>query len=158
VGWIFWRVFGSTYSLDPEGVFEDLVETLDRLGIKPNNSASISNRWTEHRIITDSQEPSQTEIGAVSDSLIIPVKDALALGDRLVLRYIDKPDTRPLIYVLTEEQSDTRRGLLNIHSPLAKQLAEVDVGDEFTFKAGASEHRILFVAKQSAGSMATAAE
>jgi hypothetical protein len=167
VGWVFWRVFGSTYSLDPDGVFDDLIQTLDRMEIKPNDATSSPGVWTEHRILSVSEEnlfdaDDETDVSAGSSS---PVQEPrategsnLSLGDRIVIRYIDKPDSRPVFYVLTNNPSDDKTGLLNIQSPLAKLLAEMDVGDEFLFNAGANEQRILFVAKQPLESMAAAAE
>ncbi|HVT28523.1 MAG TPA: AAA domain-containing protein, partial [Lacipirellulaceae bacterium] len=164
VGWVFWRVFGSAYSLDPDGVFEDLVQTLERLGIKPNEARPIAGRWTEHRVVSTAQESplAEDEVAIASDppSVVVPLlnEEKLELGDKIVLRYIDKPDSKPVSYVLTDKPSVPHAGLLNIHSPLAKQLAEIDVGDEFEFRIDASEQRILYVAKQSVGSMAAAAE
>jgi len=49
VGWTFWRCFGSDYMIDTEGVFSDLVATLDRHGIKPIGHADEPHRFTEHR-------------------------------------------------------------------------------------------------------------
>ena len=166
VGWIFWRVFGSTYSLDPDGVLDDLIQTLERLGITPEGTAVSAARWTEHRTISPSIPILVTEASDKSHSPgqiepltePVPMDVGLIAGDRIVLRYIDKPDARPISYVITNEPSDPMSGLLHIRSPLAKHLAEIDVGDEFVFQAGGSEQRILFVAKQSMASMAAAAE
>jgi hypothetical protein len=55
VGWVFWRCFGSNFSIDPEGVLDDLVQTLERMEIKPIGSESSTHRFTAHRIITASQ-------------------------------------------------------------------------------------------------------
>jgi very-short-patch-repair endonuclease len=166
VGWRFWRVFGSTYSLDPDGVLNDLIQTLDQLGIKSGVPKELAGRWTEHRTI--SATASELDFGVNDDDSIFgdaPSSDGssleaadLSIGDRIVLRFIDKSDSRPIFYVVTNAQSDAKAGLLNIGSPLAKQLAEVDVGDEFSFGAGDLEQRILFVAKQPALSTAMAAE
>ena len=167
VGWIFWRVFGSTYSLDPDGVFDDLIQTLDRMEIKPNDAISSPGVWTEHRIISipengflqaGSGTEAPTESLSPTSAPTVAESGGLALGDRVIIRYIDKPDSRPVVYVLTNKPSDDKAGLLNILSPLAKQLAELDVGDEFVFNAGTNEQRILFVEKQSGDTIAAAAE
>src|SRR5713226_2370633 len=34
VGWRFWRCFASSYYRDPDGVLNDLLETLTRMGIE----------------------------------------------------------------------------------------------------------------------------
>src|SRR5271165_3036042 len=49
VGWTFWRCFGSNYSLDREGALDDLIQTLDRMGIKPIGGKSPERKYTEHR-------------------------------------------------------------------------------------------------------------
>ncbi|HEX2240764.1 MAG TPA: AAA domain-containing protein, partial [Actinomycetota bacterium] len=51
VGWVFWRVWGSHWSSDRQGCLHDLVDTLDRLGIKPLGAEPVAHRWTEHRLI-----------------------------------------------------------------------------------------------------------
>jgi very-short-patch-repair endonuclease len=49
VGWNFWRCFGSNYSLDPDGVLADLIETLDRMNIKPVELGAVSRGFSQHR-------------------------------------------------------------------------------------------------------------
>ena len=51
VGWAFWRCFGSNYSLDREGVLDDLFQTLDRMDIKPVGGTISGSRYTEHRVV-----------------------------------------------------------------------------------------------------------
>jgi len=49
VGWVFWRCWGSTYSIDPDGCIGDLVNTLTSMGINPTGSKSDKNIYTEYR-------------------------------------------------------------------------------------------------------------
>jgi very-short-patch-repair endonuclease len=158
VGWIFWRVFGSTYSLDPNGVFDDLIATLERMGINPSESTASPTRWSEHRTIAARSVVTSEELdrdlhhfteSAINIESAMPDSIPLSLGDRVVVRFIDKPDSKPIYFMLTNEQTDQRSGLLNIQSPLAQRLSEIDVGEEFSFEADGNEQRILFVAKQS---------
>lgn len=56
LGWIFWRVWGSHWSSDREGCVSDLINTLNRLGIKPLGAAPVAYRWTEHRLVVSSAD------------------------------------------------------------------------------------------------------
>lgn len=49
VGWVFWRCWGSSYTLNPDACFKDLVSTLNSLGIKPKDSKVEKNIYTEYR-------------------------------------------------------------------------------------------------------------
>ena len=60
VGWTFWRCFGSNWSLDRDGVLEDLIQTLQRNEIYPIGAASAPSQYTEHR----------TTRGLLDDSLV----------------------------------------------------------------------------------------
>ncbi|KKL50124.1 hypothetical protein LCGC14_2308650, partial [marine sediment metagenome] len=50
VGWVFWRCWGSSYTLNPDGCFNDLIATLNSMGIQPVDSIERSNIFTEYRI------------------------------------------------------------------------------------------------------------
>ena len=50
VGWKFWRCWGSSYTLDPDECINDLIETLDSMGIQPVGDISCPNIFTEFRI------------------------------------------------------------------------------------------------------------
>ena len=79
LGWVFWRVWGSHWSADPDGCLADLVDTLERLGIKPLGAEAIAYKWTEHRIIGGAPEgilaqPSETQLaktGAATDEVSV---------------------------------------------------------------------------------------
>ena len=62
VGWTFWRCWGSSYALDPGGCIDDLVTTMNGMGIKPVNKSSHKNIYTEFREIrNENNEPYVTE-------------------------------------------------------------------------------------------------
>ena len=48
-GWIFWRVFGSQWNTETEFWWQDLVSTLERLGIEPIGAEATNEVFTEHR-------------------------------------------------------------------------------------------------------------
>jgi very-short-patch-repair endonuclease/transcription elongation GreA/GreB family factor len=57
VGWKFWRCWGSSFYLNPDECMEDLVQTLQTMGIEPFSSDNTdSNHYTEHRVIGIEQE------------------------------------------------------------------------------------------------------
>jgi hypothetical protein len=54
VGWRFWRCFASSFYREPDGVLNELVEMLTRMGIEPVGKSETSRperRFTEHRMI-----------------------------------------------------------------------------------------------------------
>ena len=70
------------------------------------------------------------------------------------MRFIDKPDSRPNYFVVTNDKTDPNAGSLNILSPLAQRLTEIEVGEEFTFETEGPE-QILFAAKLSEAAIVT---
>lgn len=50
VGWKFWRCWGSSYTVDPEGCINDLVNVLNDMQINPYNKSKTKNIYTEQRI------------------------------------------------------------------------------------------------------------
>jgi very-short-patch-repair endonuclease len=71
VGWRFWRCWGSSYLMDPEGCRDDLKQTLTSMDIEPLGSAVGPTMYTEHRIakpkVPEAEalfEPEQRELAA----------------------------------------------------------------------------------------------
>jgi len=56
VGWQFWRCWGSSYTIDPEGCIDDLINVLNNMQIFPCESSSGSNIYTEQRIYEEKRE------------------------------------------------------------------------------------------------------
>ncbi len=50
VGWQFWRCWGSSYTIDPEGCIDDLIGVLNRMQILPCEGSSSANIYTEQRV------------------------------------------------------------------------------------------------------------
>lgn len=158
VGWVFWRCFGSNYSLDREGVLDDLFQTLDRMEIKPVGAADTGSSYTEHRVIRvtrDMSEPNNNDPdGASSTSfaeepaVIQAGKESdigLAIDDRVLIRYLDDPRARPEFYRLGNQASDPLNGLLCLTSPLARALSEASPGDEITLNIGGQDRPLLYM-------------
>src|SRR5947208_39653 len=51
VGWRFWRCWGSSYRLDPDGCLGDLVCSLQAMGIEPLGAVDTPTIWTEFRTL-----------------------------------------------------------------------------------------------------------
>lgn len=56
VGWKFWRCWGSSYTIDPEGCIEDLVGVLNSMQIYPCESSNGANIYTEQRVYEKEEE------------------------------------------------------------------------------------------------------
>lgn len=57
VGWQFWRCWGSSYTIDPDGCIDNLVSVLNSMQILPCKSYSTANIYTEYRVYQKEIEP-----------------------------------------------------------------------------------------------------
>ena len=169
VGWTFWRCFGSNYSLDPEGVFGDLLATLERMKIYPVEREAMGRGFSEHR--TQRAKPAEVPPGEPSSaSDIIPPfvlpgeqetagtqepESQLREGDRVIIRYLDVEPSRPEFYTISTTDDDRINGYLLVTSPLGQALAGGgSPGDELTFLEGGRERAFLFVSLETASAQA----
>jgi very-short-patch-repair endonuclease len=160
VGWTFWRCFGSNFSLDQEGVVDDLIQTLDRMEIRPVGAVPVARSYTLHRVIpaergeitesghevgpgTMKQPTGGSEPKELRDD---EVEERLVVGDRVMIRYIDDERARSESYILSDKIDDPKNGVLLLSSPLGKALSEAAPGDEFTVCEDDRERTVLFVA------------
>ena len=140
VGWRFWRCFASSFYRDPEGVLNDLVETLTRMGIEPPGKSETGRpkrRFTEHRTIEPAAaEPSAPgevagiDLGALQDETADTAGTAagIGLGDKVVLLFSD--DQKRISVRLSEGDNDLEKGRLAIGSPLGRAILGAEEGDE----------------------------
>jgi very-short-patch-repair endonuclease len=141
VGWRFWRCFASSFYRDPEGMLNDLVETLTRMGIEPPGKSETGRperRFTEHRTIEPAAaEPSaQGEVAGIDLSALedesadaaAPSAAGIGLGDKVVLLFSD--DQKRISVRLSEGGNDLKKGRLAIGSPLGKAILGAEEGDE----------------------------
>ena len=56
VGWQFWRCWGSSYTIDPEGCIDDLVGVLSNMKIFPCKGSSNTSVYTEQRVYEKKRE------------------------------------------------------------------------------------------------------
>jgi hypothetical protein len=159
VGWTFWRCFGSNFHLDQEGVVDDLIQTLDLMEIKPVGAVPLTRNYTQHRIVPaeDTETKGTDDVGSgnlKSTETVSPVskgqrddtEEKLAVGDRVIIRYIDDERARPESYTLSDKNNDPKNGVLSLLSPLGRALSEAALGDELSVRDGDRERTVLFVA------------
>lgn len=142
VGWRFWRCFASSYYRDPDGVLNDLLETLTRMGIEPLAEGETSRpqgRFTEHRVVERAGAP---ELSAVSqaagvdpNAFEVGIVDTplsslagVALGDKVVLLFSD--DQKRVSARLWEGIDDLEKGRLSVSSPIGSAILGAEEGDE----------------------------
>jgi hypothetical protein len=140
VGWRFWRSFASSFYRDPDGVLNELVEMLTRMGIEPVGKSETSRperQFTEHRTINPfaAEQPLSAVVSGIDlDGLAAMageatlVATAIGLGDKVVLLFSD--DHRRISARLTEGANDLEKGRLSVSSPLGKSILGADEGDE----------------------------
>jgi len=141
VGWRFWRCFASSFYRDPEGVMNDLFETLTRIGIEPPGKSETSRperRFTEHRTIEPAAaEPSAPEeaagidLSALEDETgdaAVAAAAGIGLGDKVVLLFSD--DQKRISARLSEGVNDIEKGRLAGGSPLGRAILGAEEGDE----------------------------
>lgn len=160
------RCFGSNYRIDPEAVMDDLIQTLDRMQIKPIGRESVNRSFSEHRVIPPvadtSEEAAATHAGgAISVAALRADLDTsmngaeeeyrLVRGDRVVVRYLDVEPSRPEFFTMSDIADDPMNGYLLLSSPLGQALSQGSPGDELSFQDGG---RILFVSLETVSAQA----
>ena len=70
-GWTFWRCFASTWKLDQERILQDLVETLNKMGIQPQTGQHMHSDQVESRVWL--RPEGNTIIDNVSDDNVIEI-------------------------------------------------------------------------------------
>jgi very-short-patch-repair endonuclease len=157
VGWRFWRCFASSFYRDPDGVLNDLVEMLIRMGIEPIGKGETSRpewRFTEHRTI--GPPPAQTEesrpedaginLSALEDAAteaVGPAAAGIGLGDRVVLEYSD--DHKRISVRMFESGNDPEKGRLAITSPLGRAILGTEEGDEVELRLEDGRQRKVLI-------------
>jgi very-short-patch-repair endonuclease len=132
MNWIFWRCWGSSFARDPEGCMADLIDTLEKQGIKPIGRSEGVQPFTERRVldanqILGSKKGNETVDADASDDFA----DArLAAGDSITIVFDDEPN-RLYQLLLVEGESDLSIGQVSIHDETGKQLRDSQTDDEF---------------------------
>jgi hypothetical protein len=156
VGWRFWRCFASSYYRDPDGVLNDLVEMLTRMGIEPfgkGETGRSAGRFTEHRTIgpppirAEEFNPGAADLGAALEEAAAEVAGSVAagigIGDKVVLVFSD--DHKRMSVRLFESGTDPEKGRVAIGSPLGKAIFGAEEGDEVELHLENGQQRKLLI-------------
>jgi very-short-patch-repair endonuclease len=158
VGWTFWRCFGSDYMIDTDGVFSDLVATMEARGIRPIGHTDEAYKFTEHRTVghdVETKTGDDPDIADEKDDIAVAVQSfasgpPLDVGDRIILKFLDRENAKPEFFEVVEGQSDETNGLLGLSSTLANALSRAEPEDEITVQLEGETRRLMFVARESA--------
>jgi transcription elongation GreA/GreB family factor len=164
-----WRCFGSNYRIDPEAVMDDLIQTLDRMQIKPIGRETVNRSFSEHRVIPPVADTSGAtaamhaggaiSVAALRADLDISSNGAeaeyrLVIGDRVVIRYLDVEPSRPEFFTMSDIADDPLNGYLLLSAPLGQALSQGSPGDELSFQEGNRERAVLFVSLETVSAQA----
>jgi very-short-patch-repair endonuclease len=143
VGWRFWRCWGSSFRLDPDGCFDDLVRTLGSLGIDPMASIEAQPMWTEFRTVVPPEQNEIDEITIPPDASMGPIPAILAradeesgntieIGDRVQVQVSE--DARVRVITLTADRNDPDLGIISVHHPAGAALLGAQEEEEIEFE------------------------
>ena len=140
VGWRFWRCWGSSFYLDPDGCMEDLVATLDRNGIDKSDDAQVQASYTLHKVVGQKNAANKL-ISPYSD--LEETAEQLVIGDQVMFQYLD--DLKKVSVQLTRDQTNIANGYLSIATPIGKQLLSASEDDEIEINQGERSRKILIL-------------
>jgi very-short-patch-repair endonuclease/transcription elongation GreA/GreB family factor len=152
VGWRFWRCWGSSFRLDPDGCMDDLVRALSSLGIEPIGDDEASTVWTEFR--TTAPPPAPKEAGELIAAEITPAVDTVLgritatqkatpaaavengniveIGDRVQVQIGEEARVR--VVTLTDDRNDSDLGIISVRHPAGAALLGAQEDQEIEFE------------------------
>ncbi len=144
VGWRFWRCWGSSFRLDPEGCLDDLVRALGSLEIDPMSASEASTVWTEFRTTAPPEMVGFDELAPAPDAALSPAAailsatpaedagNAVEIGDRVQVQVGE--DTRVRVITLTADRSDPDLGIISVRHPAGAALLGAQEDEEIEFE------------------------
>lgn len=127
VGWRFWRCWGSSFLLDPEGCMADLLGTLNELNIKPMLGKAESSIHTEFRIASERSRTAFATTSALADEASVEV------GDRVLVIFNDEP-TRQHTILIDPVRTDPSLGIYSVNHVVAQAIIGATVDDEISIE------------------------
>jgi len=170
VGWRFWRCWGSSYLLDPEGCMDELIRALRSMGIEPVGGSEAPTVWTEFRTVGDEmavgEEPVAPDTVAQPSVWVGPVQASLEpdfaprqivatptlptenqqvveVGDRVQIQIGN--ESRARLITLTADRHDPDLGLVSVRHPAGKALLGAAEDEEIEFSVDNREFRWMVV-------------
>lgn len=146
VGWRFWRCWGSSYRLDPDGCIDELVRALTAIGIEPIGTSAAENVWTEFRTVSSPTNgidggrdaaDSQRNAGIEQPAALTRSEGAdlfVEIGDRVQIQIGE--ESRARVILLTLDRHDPDLGIVSTKHPSGAALlgAREDEEVEFTIE------------------------
>lgn len=153
VGWRFWRCWGSSFLLDSETCMDDLIRSLEDLGIKPIGFDQPANVWTEFRTvhpkegkIEDSLTDSHDEKSVANTGIEFPIGDPakiVEIGDRVQVQA--NGDSRVRVVTLTQNKHDPDLGSISVRHPSGNALKGAQEDEEIDFEVDGKLHRWIVI-------------
>ena len=154
VGWRFWRCWGSSYRLDPDGCIDDLVRALKSMNIDPIGTGNSETVWTEFRTIlppANDEEDMPDGIAAQQDGDIQEQSAAghhgselvVSVGDRVQVQIGD--ETRVRVVLLTADRHDPDLGAISVKHPSGAALLGAREEEEIEFSIDGRTMRWLVI-------------
>ena len=163
VGWRFWRCWGSSWMMDPDGCLQDLICVLKQMVIEPVGSEAHTTLYVEHRVVrrttsdTAGLEERNADItripksvtanGAVATSKTANMLDEQLLvqpGDRVLVFYNDEP-SRQYVITLSSVRHDPDNFVIRADMPLAQALMGYGEDDEVEIPAGGAKRTVTIL-------------
>ena len=142
VGWRFWRCWGSSFRLDPDGCLDDLVRTLRSLGIDPMAASEAAPVWTEFRAVAPPAPEEIDEIPSTPDAIMQPIPilgetdeeggNTVEIGDRVQVQVSE--DARIRVITLTADRNDPDLGIISVRHPAGAALLGAQEEEEIEFE------------------------
>jgi transcription elongation GreA/GreB family factor len=145
VGWRFWRCWGSSFRLDPDGCMDDLIRSLNSMKIEPLGAAEMPSVWTEFRIISERDREDTLALSTAKQTE--GLDNVVAVGDRIQIQ--GSADGRVRVVALTSDHHDPDLGFLAVSQPEGAALlgAREDEEVEFELKGKSTRWMIIKIEK-----------
>jgi very-short-patch-repair endonuclease len=167
LGWTFWRCWGSHWITDRQGCLDDLIGTLDRMGIRPVGGDYTAQANLEHRVVSSGD----TDLGAAAQvaaaetghpvlatsnpslNSVVPSAPVAAqkepehdehtieAGDTVIVRFAD--DNKILRVRLSQEETNVAQGVVHIGQPIAEALLGGAIEEEVDLVVGGLTRRVI---------------
>jgi transcription elongation GreA/GreB family factor/very-short-patch-repair endonuclease len=155
VGWRFWRCWGSSFRLDPDGCIDDLVRSLKALEIEAVGAGEAPTVWTEFRTASpkgreQAAPPAEETTSAHKDETTaaadMPAEDkgiVVEIGDRIQVQM--SGDTRVRVVKLMSDKHDPDLGIISARHPSGAALLGAEEDEEIEFEIDGKPHQWMIV-------------
>jgi hypothetical protein len=166
VGWRFWRCWGSSFRLDPDTCIDDLVRSLNALGIEPIGSGEAPRIWTEFRTISrkGSEDTAPSGAATKTDAEYTtasppegPAEDGeniVEIGDRVQVQVSE--DARVRVVTLSADRHDPDLGVISAQHPSGAALVGAQEDEEIEFEIDGKPRRWMVIKVEKGRAFATA--